>query len=114
MLDALLEEAGPPPALPLYASGYYEAFRALQHDRAVATRTVTVAGPQGAPFTQSILVERPIAFAAIDRYARRYGIEGDAFARLVRIIRKMDDVYRGALDDEHGDGGESVGADDGG
>lgn len=79
--------------LPAYAGAYFEAFRLLQHDREVATELRMVA-IEGVPVAQSIQIERPIPFAAIDRYARRYAIEGERFDRLARLIRAMDDEYR--------------------
>lgn len=57
---------------------YREAFLALQHDRQWA-------GMNGTP--------SEIPFTAIDTYAKRYGIEGEAFDLFVVLIRAMDRVW---------------------
>lgn len=36
----------------------------------------------------------PIPWTAVDRYAERYGIEGDAFERLTVWVRMMDQAAR--------------------
>lgn len=35
----------------------------------------------------------PLSFGAIDAYARRYGIEGEAFDRFVTLVRALDGVW---------------------
>ena len=35
----------------------------------------------------------PVPFAAIDRYARRYGYEGAAFDELLVLVTAMDEEY---------------------
>lgn len=109
----MLAEAGPAPELPGYARSYFEAFRVLQHDRDFATEFRMVVGPQGVPITQSIMVELPIAFAALDRYARRYRIEGERFDRLVRVVRKMDETFRAVMAERRELGEGSPGNDNG-
>lgn len=39
--------------------------------------------------------ESPISFVAIDAYARRYGIDGEAFDRFVSLINAVDDEWLG-------------------
>lgn len=59
------------------------------------TMTVNIieAGMSGAPITKTLPQPGRIPFGAIDRYARRYGIEGEAFDRLVTLIDPMDREY---------------------
>lgn len=38
-------------------------------------------------------IEMPITFIAIDTYARRYGIAGHSFDRLVRFVSVIDFAY---------------------
>lgn len=38
-------------------------------------------------------IERPITYMAIDAYARRHGIEGEAFDRLLRFVHAIDMAY---------------------
>lgn len=57
---------------------YWQAWHALRYDRAYV-------GQAG--------VEMPITFAAMDTYARRYGIEGEAFDRLLRFVSVIDFAY---------------------
>lgn len=38
-------------------------------------------------------LERPIPFTAIDAYARRYGVEGEAFDLLLRFVSVIDFAY---------------------
>lgn len=54
---------------------YFEAFRALTTDRPVG---------MGAG---------PIPWTSIDRYARRYGFNGDEFEELEHHIRALDSAY---------------------
>src|SRR5438874_1197361 len=35
----------------------------------------------------------PLSFGALDAYARRYGIEGEAFDRFVILVRALDSVW---------------------
>lgn len=45
--------------------------------------------------TRSIgMATGPIPWTAVDRYAERYGIEGDAFERLTAWVRMMDHAAR--------------------
>lgn len=37
--------------------------------------------------------ETPISFMALDAYARRYGLEGEAFERFVAFLTAMDDEW---------------------
>lgn len=37
--------------------------------------------------------ETPISFMALDGYARRYGIEGEAFDRFVAFMTEIDDEW---------------------
>lgn len=39
------------------------------------------------------MAEGPIPWSSIDRWALRYGVEGDDFERLVLIIKVMDEAY---------------------
>ena len=56
---------------------YWEAYTAVSNDRGGG-----MAGPT------------PIPFSSIDRFAKRYGIDGiDEFDRLLRIIQMMDAAY---------------------
>lgn len=102
MAAALAEIPPPPPPLPAYASTYWRAWNALRYDRAQVTLTETIAGPNGVPLSTSRVIEQPITFAAIDRYAVRYGIEGGAFTRLFRLVSAMDDEYRNVLAEQRG------------
>jgi hypothetical protein len=38
--------------------------------------------------------EMPISFLALDTYARRYGIEGEAFDRFLTFMTAIDDEWR--------------------
>lgn len=68
----------PPDAAPeLWHDFYWRAFEALRYDRHY--------GAWGG--------ESPIAFVAIDAYARRYGIEGEAFDRFIGLINAIDDEW---------------------
>lgn len=64
------------PDLPSHLLIYWGAFMDLAHDR-----QVFMGGVSQIPFT------------AIDRWASRFGVEGDAFGRLLRLIRAMDGVW---------------------
>lgn len=55
----------------------WEAFGALSTDRPVG------------------LERGAIPWSSIDRFAQRYGIDGDEFARFLRLIRAMDAAYLG-------------------
>ena len=55
----------------------WEAFWALSTDRMIA------------------MSEGAIPWSSIDRYGQRFGIVGDEFERLSRLIRAMDVAYRG-------------------
>jgi hypothetical protein len=74
--------AAPPPEaeLPKGAEIYLEAFWQLTTDR-----------------PQSGLAVHPIPFAAIDAYARRYGIQGEAFDALVNAVRAADQVFMAVM-----------------
>lgn len=37
--------------------------------------------------------ETPISFLALDRYAQRYGIEGEAFDRFLAFMTEIDDEW---------------------
>ncbi|MER9901601.1 hypothetical protein [Mesorhizobium sp. M0130] len=37
--------------------------------------------------------ESPIGFIAYDAYARRYGLEGEAFERFLAFMRAIDDEW---------------------
>ena len=37
--------------------------------------------------------EGPISFVALDTYARRYGIEGEAFDRFLTFMTQLDDEW---------------------
>jgi hypothetical protein len=37
--------------------------------------------------------ETPISFLALDRYAQRYGIEGEAFDRFLAFMEALDDEW---------------------
>lgn len=37
--------------------------------------------------------ETPISFMALDGYARRYGIEGEAFERFLAFLTALDDEW---------------------
>jgi|SRR4051812_19345985 hypothetical protein len=63
-----------PPVLGRGLAFIYSAFWALGSDRQVE---------QG-----------PIPFASIDAFARRYGIDGDAFERFRLLIVRLDNAYR--------------------
>jgi hypothetical protein len=57
---------------------YWQAWHALRYDRVYA-------GMTGA--------EMPISFLSIDTYARRYGITGEIFDRLLRFVSAIDFAY---------------------
>jgi hypothetical protein len=61
----------------LWHDFYWRAFEALRYDRQY--------GALGG--------ESPISFLAIDAYARRYGIESDAFDRFLRLVNAIDDEW---------------------
>lgn len=63
----------------LWHDFYWRAFEALRYDRQY--------GAFGG--------ESPIGFVAIDAYARRYGIDGDAFDRFMRLVNAIDDEWLG-------------------
>lgn len=44
--------------------------------------------------------EAPIGFMALDTYARRYGIEGEAFERFLAFMQALDDAWLAHLDEE--------------
>jgi hypothetical protein len=91
----LLAELAPRPApLPAYAMIYWNAFAALQFDRAYVALSEVVVGEGGIPIVASRVVEQPITFLAIDRYAERFGLIGEPYARFCRLLRAMDDEYR--------------------
>lgn len=96
-MASLLADIPPPPApLPAYALTYWDAFNALRHDRehVVVPEMVTA---NGVPVVSGRIVEQPITFAAIDRYAARHGLAGKWFARLFRLVTALDDEYRTVL-----------------
>ncbi|ESQ83256.1 hypothetical protein AEAC466_13470 [Asticcacaulis sp. AC466] len=69
-------DTAPPPALLPGANQFLQAFWEVSHDRPVGFGV------------------GPVPFGAIDRWARRYGIDdADDFDDLVGAIRVMDGVY---------------------
>src|SRR4051794_11991357 len=58
-----------------------QAFQDLKHDRQF--------GAMGGVL--------PLTFSAIDAYARRFGIEGEAFDRFIILIRALDGVWVEAM-----------------
>ena len=54
---------------------YWDAWHALKYDR---------------PFAGMSGMELPISYIAIDAYARRHGVEGQAFDRLIRFVSAID------------------------
>jgi hypothetical protein len=57
---------------------YWHVWHSLRYDRPYA-------GADGA--------EYPIYWTAIDRYATRYGIDGEDFDRLVRFVSEIDTAF---------------------
>jgi hypothetical protein len=57
---------------------YWEAWHALRHDR---------------QFIGQMAIEQPISFMAIDAYARRFAIEGEAFSNLLRFVSVIDTEF---------------------
>lgn len=45
-------------------------------------------------------IEQPISFVAIDAYGRRFGIEGEAFANLLRFVSVIDSAFLAAREAE--------------
>lgn len=45
----------------------------------------------------------PLPFVAVDTYARRYGIAGDDFDLLLRLLTAMDAEYLGIANKKEGD-----------
>lgn len=69
----------PPAPVPDNAEWIVFAWKDLIHDRQVVSGMTTAF--------------LPLSFSAIDAWARRYGIEGDAFEFLKRALRSLDAVY---------------------
>lgn len=67
-----------PPREELWHGAYWQAWYALRYDRAYV-------GQMG--------IEMPISFLAVDRYAQRNGIDGEAFERLQYFLTVIDDTY---------------------
>lgn len=73
------------------------AFNALRDDRSYTTAFRVIGSPHGMPIVTSEILEMPIAFSALDRYAQRHGISVAAFPTFVRLITALDDEYRAVL-----------------
>lgn len=68
-----------PPTLRVELQGYWAAWQRLRHDRQYG-------GMSGVPLG--------IPFAALDRYAERYGYESmDAFEDFSAVVRTLDDAF---------------------
>jgi len=84
------EEAKPDFTSERWHQYYWEAWHALRYDRAY--------GGMGG-------VEMPIPFIAVDAYARRNGIVGEGFDRLLRFVSVIDfaylDIQRKATEKSH-------------
>lgn len=90
--------ANPPPQkpeeafVPAGAEFAWAAFWRLHGDRPhIIEGSVIAAGMGGA----TLIEPRPgrIPFGAIDRYARRFGIDGSAFDLLLRFVDVLDDEF---------------------
>lgn len=81
MLDLAAEGGDTPkalqekPEIPVHLLAVWRAFWDLNHDRAIG------------------FGRGPIPFTAIDRYALRFGFDGDDFERLFLLIRALDAEY---------------------
>ncbi|WP_448113062.1 phage tail assembly chaperone [Mesorhizobium amorphae] len=76
-LKKLVEKPPPEAELEPWHAFYFRAWDLLQCDR----QYFAFGG------------ELPISFGALDRYARRYGIEGEAFERFLAFMSAMDDEW---------------------
>ena len=72
---------------------YWEAWHALRHDR---------------QFIGQMAIEQPISFMAIDAYARRFEIEGDAFSHLLRFVSVIDTEFLAARESERSKALEAI------
>lgn len=64
---------------------YWQAWNALRYDR---------------PFVGQTGIEMPIPYTAVDAYARRNGIDGEAFDKLFRFISEIDFAYLEVIAEE--------------
>lgn len=53
-------------------------------------------------------IEQPISFLAIDAYARRFSIAGEAFSHLLRFVSVIDTAYLAAREIERNRALESM------
>lgn len=53
-------------------------------------------------------IEQPISFMAIDAYARRFGIDGEAFSHLLRFVSIIDIEFLTVRESERNKALESV------
>lgn len=74
----LTASAEQPPRAELWHGFYWEAWRALCYDRT---------------YVGQFAVEKPIFYTAIDRYAARNNIKGEAFDLLLRFVTIIDIAY---------------------
>lgn len=63
---------------------YMQAWQTLRHDR----QYFAFGG------------ETPISFMALDRYAQRYGIEGEAFERFLAFMDAIDEEWLAYVDEQ--------------
>jgi hypothetical protein len=68
-----------PPKPEIWQDYYWEAWQLLRYDR---------------PYVGQFGIEMPISYLAVDRYAERNGIDGEAFDHLLYFINLIDDVFR--------------------
>lgn len=74
----LRDQVVEPPAGEAWHLFYWEAWRALRHDR---------------QFIGQMAIEQPISFMAIDAYGRRFSISGDAFDHLLLFVSVIDGAF---------------------
>lgn len=78
--------------MPVGAEHIWSAFWMLHGDRPMVTQGF------GSPMGATIIESMPgrIPFSAIDCYARRFGIAGEAFDRLLLLVSEIDREYLNA------------------
>ncbi len=86
----------------------WRAWHALRHDRPWITEMTVVPSPAG-PIPVSAARPRRIPFSSIDAYARRYGITGERFDFLLRLLHQMEDAFMEHFLKRSGQGGAGAG-----
>lgn len=87
------EDAFVPPGAEFAWEAFWRLHSSRQMIPLIFTSKVIEAGMGGVAITHSETKPRRIPFAAVDRYAHRYGIAGAAFDLFLALIEKLDDAY---------------------